>query len=62
MLMNRDKLNAATAAARVDYESACQLSRVSKRSFGTSFGHEAATMRTAVSLPPSGLAGEEWTG
>jgi len=53
LLMIRDDLTAAAAAARVGYESASQFNREFKRLFGRSPGEEAREMRVAFSLLPA---------
>lgn len=50
LMMIRDNVTAAGAAARVGYESASQFNREFKRLFGRSPGEEARTMRTAFAL------------
>ncbi len=56
LLMIRDDLTAAAAAARVGYESASQFNREFKRLFGRSPGEEAREMRASFSLlPPTQL-------
>lgn len=58
LLMIRDDLTAAAAAARVGYESPSQFNREFKRLFGRSPGEEAREMRAAFSLlPPTQLEG-----
>jgi len=58
LLMIRDDLTAAAAAARVGYESPSQFNREFKRLFGRSPGEEAKEMRAAFSLsPPTRLEG-----
>ncbi len=56
LLMIRDDLTAAAAAARVGYESASQFNREFKRMFGRSPGEEAREMKASFSLlPPTQL-------
>lgn len=50
LMMIRDDLTAAGAAARVGYESASQFNREFKRLFGRSPGEEAREMRSAFAL------------
>ncbi|TEA74286.1 AraC family transcriptional regulator [Allopusillimonas ginsengisoli] len=58
LLMIRDNLTAAAAAARVGYESPSQFNREFKRTFGRSPGEEAREMKTAFALLPAAqLAG-----
>lgn len=58
LLMIRDGLTAAAAAARVGYESPSQFNREFKRLFGRTPGTEAREMKTAFSLlPPTQLEG-----
>ena len=58
LLMIRDNVTAAAAAARVGYESPSQFNREFKRFFSRSPGDEARTMRAAFSLlPPAQLEG-----
>ncbi|GAA5235148.1 AraC family transcriptional regulator [Verticiella sediminum] len=58
LLMIRDDLTAAAAAAGVGYESPSQFNREFKRLFGRSPGEEAREMRAAFSLlPPTQLEG-----
>jgi len=58
LLMIRDQLTAAAAAARVGYESPSQFNREFKRLFGRSPGEEAREMRATFSLlPPTQLEG-----
>ena len=52
LLMIRDGLTAAAAAARVGYESASQFNREFKRLFGRSPGEETREMRSAFALSP----------
>ncbi|MCC5809000.1 MAG: AraC family transcriptional regulator [Ectothiorhodospiraceae bacterium] len=53
LMMIRDNLTAAAAAARVGYESPSQFNREFKRLFGRSPGEEARNMRAAFSLYPA---------
>ncbi|MEC5344918.1 AraC family transcriptional regulator [Brenneria populi] len=53
LLMIRDNLTAAAAAARVGYESPSQFNREFKRTFGRSPGKEAREMKTAFALLPA---------
>ena len=58
MMMIRDGLPAAAAAARVGYESASQFSREFKRFFGRPPGEEVREMRASLALlPPTQAAG-----
>lgn len=50
LMMIRDNVTAAAAAARVGYESASQFNREFKRLFGRSPGQEAREMRSAFAL------------
>ncbi|MGU1065273.1 helix-turn-helix transcriptional regulator [Pseudomonas aeruginosa] len=50
LMMIRDHVTAAGAAARVGYESASQFNREFKRLFGRSPGEEAREMRSAFAL------------
>ena len=50
LMMIRDNVTAAGAAARVGYESASQFNREFKRLFGRSPGEETRKMRTAFAL------------
>lgn len=50
LMMIRDNLTAAAAAARVGYESASQFNREFRRLFGRSPGEEAREMRSAFAL------------
>lgn len=50
LMMIRDHITAAGAAARVGYESASQFNREFKRLFGRSPGEEAREMRSAFAL------------
>lgn len=52
LLMFRDDMTAATAAAAVGYESASQFSREFKRLFGRTPTAEVAWMRASFELPP----------
>ncbi|WP_201455282.1 AraC family transcriptional regulator [Xanthomonas massiliensis] len=57
LMMIRDRVTAAGAAARVGYESASQFNREFKRLFGRSPGEEAREMRSAFALmEPAQLA------
>lgn len=61
LLMIRDDLTAAGAAARVGYESASQFNREFKRFFGRSPGEEARAMRSAFALTaPARLETTPW--
>jgi AraC-like DNA-binding protein len=53
LLMIRDDLTAASASAKVGYESASQFSREFRRFFGRSPGDEKRSMQSAFSLMPA---------
>ncbi|MFL9925152.1 AraC family transcriptional regulator [Herbaspirillum lusitanum] len=57
LMMIRDDLTAAAAAARVGYESPSQFGREFKRFFGRSPGDEVREMKSAFELAPAQLGG-----
>jgi AraC-like DNA-binding protein len=57
LMMIRDGLTAASAAARVGYESPSQFSREFKRFFGRSPTDEARDMRASFALSPAAQTG-----
>lgn len=58
LMMIRDGLTAASASARVGYESASQFSREFKRFFGRTPVEEVRDMRTSFALSPAAVIGE----